>query len=281
MPLWKIAVVQMDCRLGDRRHNLDQVRVQLRTAAAAGARLIIFPECAMTGYCFDSKDEAWPHAEAIPGPSTDVLTSDCREIGVWAVVGTLETASDRRLFNSAVLIGPNGVAAAYRKIHLPFLGVDRFTTPGDQPFAVHDLGGLRIGMSICYDASFPESSRVLMLEGADVVVLPTNWPTGALPTIKYLVQARALENNVYLAAANRIGSERGFHFIGRSRIIDCTGELLAESSCEHADILYAELDPERPRRKHIVIVPGKHELHRTRDRRPEMYGMLGVKPRTQ
>src|SRR6202030_44525 len=109
----------------------------------------------------------------------------------------------------------------YRKAHRPFLGVDRFTAPGDRPFAVHDLGGLRVGIHICYDGSFPESARVLTLLGADLVVLPTNWPPGAAGTAKYLVPARALENQVFYAAVNRVGTERGFAFIGRTRIIDC------------------------------------------------------------
>src|SRR5207302_9362026 len=134
-----------------------------------------------------------------------------------------------KLYNACALVGPEGPASSYRKIHLPCLGVDRFVTPGDRPFAVHDLGGLRVGITICYDGSFPESARVLTLLGADLVVLPTNWPTGARSTVKYLVQARALENHIYYAAINRVGEERGFHFIGMSRIVDCEGELLAAS----------------------------------------------------
>src|SRR5262245_45761474 len=165
MATWKSAAVQMDCRLGDPHHNLDGIRTKLRQAAGQGARLVVFPECALTGYCFESKEEAWPHAETLPGPSTEALAADCQALSVWAVVGLLERAGGD-LFNACALVGPGGLAATYRKIHLPFLGVDRFTTPGDRPFAVHDLGGLRVGMTICYDGSFPESSRVLTLLGA-------------------------------------------------------------------------------------------------------------------
>src|SRR5947209_19542380 len=102
MATWKIAAVQMDCRLGDRRHNLEQVRARLREAAANGARLVVFPECVLTGYCFESKEEAWPHAEPLPGPSADALAADCRALGAWAVVGTLERVQPTRdLFNVA------------------------------------------------------------------------------------------------------------------------------------------------------------------------------------
>jgi predicted amidohydrolase len=275
MSTWKVAGVQMDCRLGDPHHNLSVIRSRLREAAGSGARLVIFPECALTGYCFESKEEAWLHSEPLPGPCTESLSADCRELGVWAIVGMLESVrSTGQLFNSCALVSPKGLAASYRKIHLPFLGVDRFTTPGDRPFAVHDLGGLRVGMTICYDGSFPESARVLMLLGADLVVLSTNWPTGARGTVKYLIQARALENQVFFAAVNRIGDERGFHFIGQSRIVNCNGDLLAESQGEQAEILYADVDPERSRNKHIVHIPGKYELDRIADRRPEMYGPI-------
>jgi predicted amidohydrolase len=276
MAMWKIAAVQMDCRLGDKKGNLEQIRLNLREAAQQGARLAIFPECILGGYCFESKNEAWPHAETLPGPATEVLTEDCRRLGIYAVVGLLESRPDDGvLFNACALVGPQGLVASYRKIHLPFLGVDRFTTPGDRPFRVHEIEGLRVGMTICYDGSFPESARCLMLLGADLVVLPTNWPTGALGTVQHLVQARALENHLFYATVNRTGNERGFNFIGMSRIVDCTGDLLAVSDNDQPTILYADIDPARARNKQIVKIPGKYELHRTAHRRPEMYGPIG------
>jgi predicted amidohydrolase len=277
MPLWKIAGVQMDCRLGDKRHNLDTIRTRLREAAAHAARLIVFPECALTGYGFESKDEALPHAEPVPGPSSEAIAADCRDLGVGAVFGMLERGDSGALFNAAVIVGPKGVIGTYRKIHLPVLGIDRFATPGDRPFAVHDLGGLRIGVNICYDGSFPESARVLTLLGADLVLLPTNWPTGAAGTAKYLVPARALENHIYYAGINRTGEERGFRFIGQSRFVDCTGELLACAG-DSEEILYADIDPERARNKQVVHIPGKYEINRVAHRRPEMYGPLCAQP---
>ncbi len=273
MSTWTIAGVQTDCRLGDVAHNLAAVRTKLRDAAHHGAQLVVFPECALSGYCFTSKDEARRAAEPLPGPATDALAADCRELNVHVVVGLLERAGDR-LYNAAALVGPGGFVAAYRKAHLPCLGVDRFTDRGDRPFAVHDLGGLRVGMSICYDSSFPEASRVLALAGADLIVLPTNWPPQAVNTARLLVPARALENRVYYAAVNRVGEERGFRFIGLSRVADVTGDLLAASDDDAETILYAQIDPERARRKRIVNIPGEYEVDRVRDRRPELYGPL-------
>jgi 5-aminopentanamidase len=275
MPTWKIAAVQMDCRLGDRQGNRQAIGHKLRQAAGAGARLVIFPECALTGYSFDNQADAWNQAEPIPGPSTDALGRACRELGVWAIFGLLERDEPRTaLFNACACLGPAGQVEVYRKIHLPCLGVDRFASPGDRSFAVHDLGGLRVGMNICYDASFPESARVLTLLGADLIVLPTNWPTGARSTARYLVQARALENHIYYAAVNRVGEEGGFQFIGHSRIVNWDGELLVASTSSREEILYADLDPGLARNKRIVHIPGRYEVDRVGDRRPEMYGPL-------
>ncbi len=273
MATWKIAGVQTDCRFGDKQANLGTVRAKLREAAGRGARLVVFPECVLSGYCFESKEEAWPHAEPVPGPATHALAEDCRALGVWAVVGLLERDGDR-LFNACALVGPDDVTACYRKIHLPFLGIDRFATRGDRPFSVHDLGGLRVGMNICYDGSFPESSRVMALLGADLILLPTNWPTSAASNPKFVVQTRALENNVFYAAVDRVGEERGFRFIGQSRIVNVDGELLAAGG-DGEEVLYAEIDPETARNKRVVKVPGKHEINRVGDRRPEMYGAVG------
>jgi predicted amidohydrolase len=144
--------------------------------------------------------------------------------------------------------------------------VDRFTTPGDRPFAVHDLGGLRVEMNICYGGGFPESIRAPALLGADLVVLPTNWPTGALGTVKHLVQARALGTHVNRLAVNRVGEDRGCRYLGLSRAIDYRGEIIAASAGGEEVILYAEVDPEKARAKRVGIVPGQHEVNRIADR---------------
>src|SRR6516164_1283486 len=113
--MWKIAAVQMDCRFADKVANLDAIRSRLREAVNHGARLVVFPECALSGYCFESKQEALPLAEPVPGPSTEAIAEDCRKAKVWAVVGMLEARpADGAMFNACVLIGPNGVAATYR-----------------------------------------------------------------------------------------------------------------------------------------------------------------------
>ena len=269
----KVAVAQIDIALADRERNLARMIAVLRETAAGGARLTVFPEAALAGYCFDSLEEARPHAEPIPGPSTRRMADECRQLGCHAIYGMLE-ADGERLFNACVLVGPEGVVGSYRKVHLPILGVDRFTTPGDRPFAVHEAAGMRIGRNICYDGGFPEPARVLTLLGADLVVLPTNWPPGAECMAGCVVNARAMENNIYYAACDRVGDERGFHFIGQSKICDPRGAVLAEAAHDREAILYAEIDVAKARQKRIVRRAGLHEIDRIRDRRPQMYGPI-------
>ena len=269
----KIAGVQMDVALSDTETNLQRMEAALKETASWGAALTILPECALTGYCFESLQEAMPFAEPVPGESTERMARVCRRLGVHAVFGMLEVDGER-LFNACVLVGGEGVIGGYRKVHLPYLGIDRFATPGDRPLDVHQVGDVRIGMNICYDGSFPEAARVMALDGADLIVLPTNWPPGAQCTADHVINTRALENNVYYIAVNRIGTERGFRFIGRSKICDPSGDLLAEAPHEEAAVLYAEIDVDRARNKRLVRVPGKHQMDRFADRRPEMYDRI-------
>ena len=114
----------------------------------------------------------------------------------------------------------------------------------------------------------------MALQGADLIVLPTNWPPGATNAAACVPQCRSMENNVYYMAVNRIGTERGFDFIGNSRICDPDGMPLAESLHANEAILYADVVPEKARRKHLVRIPKQHEIHRFDDRRPDMYGEI-------
>lgn len=268
-----IAGIQTDVVFRDLEANLNTLEVHLRAEVAAGTQLTVFPECFTTGYCFDALDEAFSWAEAVPGPTTARVEKLCRELKTFVVYGMLEK-SGRDLFNTAVLIGPEGLIGSYRKIHLPYLGVDRFTTPGDRPFEVFEADGVRIGMLICYDGGFPEAARVLALKGADVILLPTNWPPGGDYMAQFSINSRAMENGVYFVAVNRVGNENGFRFIGKSRICSPVGATLASIDNDQAGIIRAEIDPVAARTKRIVRIPGKHMIDRMADRRPEMYGIL-------
>ena len=269
----KIAAVQMEPRLKKKNENLEKITLRTREATGEGAELIVFPECALTGYVFNSRKEALPYAETVPGPTTEKLAELCHELGVHVVVGMLEIDGDR-LYNVAVLVGSQGLVGKYRKAHLPFLGVDRFLDHGDRPFQVYRTPIGNIGMHICYDCNFPETARVMALQGADILALPTNWPTGRGNISLYVVNSRALENLLHVVAADRVGVERGSTFLGMSKIVRAGGDTLAEGSRDNEEILYAEVSLAEARQKHIVFKPGEFELDFIGDRRPELYGRI-------
>ena len=264
----------MDVSIGQVEGNRRRVIERLRNAAESGADLVIFPECALTGYCFDSLEEAAPFAESIDGASASAISAACSETGVHAIVGFIEK-DGQKYYNAAMLIGPGGVGVIsnYRKVHLPFLGVDRFLSPGNEQFRVTDLPFGRVGINICYDASFPEAARALKLLGAELIILPTNWPTGAWRTPEFVLNARSCENHVNFAAANRCGVERGWEFIGRSKIVDVNGDTIAEAA-RGEEILFAEIDLQEANKNKIVNVAGAYEIDRLADRRPEFYRII-------
>ena len=272
-----IACVQMDCELGKPEANRRKIGARIREATERGAQLVIFPECALTGYCFDSLAEAAQFAEPLDGPSAQAITAACQETGAHVIVGFIEGEGEK-FYNAALVVGPHGVAGCYRKTHLPYLGVDRFLTPGDRPFSIFDLPVGKIGVQICYDASFPEAARVLKLLGAELIVLPTNWPPGAWRTPAFVVNTRAQENHVYFAAVNRVGTERGWNFIGRSKVVDCNGDTVSESRGTQEELLLARLDLPTANDNHIVNVAGAYELDRLADRRPELYEPISRPP---
>ena len=274
----KIAAVQMNPKITRNSENLEKILRQTRVAANNGAELVVFPECALTGYVFGSREEAMPFMETIPGPATDKLSAACKQLGVHVVVGLLEIDGDK-CFNAAVLIGPEGLVEKYRKNHLPFLGIDRFVNPGDKPFQVYQTPIGNIGMHICYDCNFPESARIMTLLGADILALPTNWPRGRDTLPRYVINARAYENRVHLVAVDRVGRERGVKFLGRSKIVDATGETLAKGSANDEQILYGEVSLAAARQKRFIIKPGEFEVDLIADRRPELYGEI-TKART-
>jgi predicted amidohydrolase len=265
----KLAVYQFAPKLGDVPGNLDAI---LRQVTGVEADLVLFPECALSGYGFESAEDAVRAAETIPGPSTELIAKACRDLDRWAIFGMLERdRATGALYNSAAVIGPGVVAGVYRKNHLPFLGVDRFAAKGDKGLPVFQTPFGKIGVLICYDLAFPEAARVLKLKGAQLLCVPTNWPEAAMISCDYAPFVRAHENHIHVATANRVGEESGFRFLGRSRIIDCTGDLRAAAGDGKA-LLSAELDLEQSLHSRKVIVPGRYEVDRIGHRRPELYG---------
>jgi predicted amidohydrolase len=267
----RVAVAQVEPKLGEKEHNLAMCFARLEEAAAQGVELAVFPECAIAGYMWDSAEEALPYAEEIPGPTTEAFERECARLNIHAITGLLEREG-ATLYNAAILVGPDGLVGSYRKTHLPFLGVDRFVTPGDE-FKVFDTALGKIGLIICYDLRFPEVTRTLALAGADIVALPTNFPMAARLQCEIIAPARAAENRIYLLVANRVGKERWGEFCGRSQIVDPFGNRLAETDVTTETLLVADVDLEKARDKDYVV-PGEYELYLFGHRRPDLYGAL-------
>lgn len=269
-----VAVAQLDIKLGEMETNLARMLAYAGEAAGNGADLVIFPECSLTGYQFDSREEALACAQAVPGPAVKSIASLCLELNIHVIFGLLELSGER-LFNTAALVGPAGLVYAYHKNHAAFQAVDRFVEKGDKPFELCETPNLRIGLELGYDTFFPEAARVHSLLGADLVVLQTNFATSSLvERAARVTTTRAIENKVYVVWCNRVGQERGYPFRGRSKIMDPMGMALARASDDNEEIIYAELEPAKARTKRITHFANEWELDRFGDRRPELYGLI-------
>jgi predicted amidohydrolase len=242
-----------------------------RTAAAAadrGAGLVIFPEMFLTGY--NIGDAVFRLAEPADGPSAAAAVQIARETGVALLYGYPEKV-DGRLFNSACLINSAGEPVAhYRKTHLYGSEEKRLFEPGDSLVAA-ELGGLTVGILICYDVEFPEAVRLLALSGAGLIAVPTALIQPFDVVARTMVPARALENQVYVAYAGMCGSEGNMGYCGLSCIVGPDGRLLAQADTEPA-LMVAEIDP-------TAVTDGRKSNPYLADLRPALYAR-GVKRRS-
>jgi predicted amidohydrolase len=269
----RVAACQIDPKLGEVEANLERIGRAVEEAAAAGARFIVLPEAAVTGYAFASLSEAMPVARRAEAMAENALAGLAETHRVTLVCGSLDPDGEE-IFNVAHVLLADGRRYRYRKMHLPFLGVDRFATPGPDAPPVIEVDGLRFGVLICYDLRFPEAARICALEGADLIALPTNWPVGVQFHPDLFAPARAAENHCYLLAADRVGVERGTTFMGRSVLYDPDGQRLAVASDTEEELLVGEIDPETARITHVRRRPGEHEWDTIADRRPGLYQRL-------
>ncbi|MHB0980533.1 MAG: carbon-nitrogen hydrolase family protein [Thermoleophilia bacterium] len=272
----RVAAAQIDIEVAAKQRNLDTIERSLGEAAGRGVELVVFPECTLTGYVITDQIEVAALAEEVPGASTARVAALCRELGLAAVVGLLERDGDA-FYNTVVLVDGGGVVGRYRKSHLIQLGVDRLLSRGDVLPVFPTTWGM-CGLLICYDQRFPEAARTLALRGARVILNPANLPQGAEAHAAFFNRARACENRVYVVNANRIGSERGFTFIGRSQIIDPRGAVLAEAGPTGDELLVADIWPGEADQKHVVVIPEDYEFDVVQDRRPDLYGPMWTDP---
>lgn len=266
----RVGYLQFCPRFGEVEGNLGRV---LSLLGEKEAHLWVLPELFSTGYQFVSRAEVRELAEPVPdGPTTQALTSWAQERGCYIAYGLAELAGEK-LYNSAALVGPEGLLFLYRKAHL-FYREKEFFTPGDTPFGVVNVKGVPVGLMVCFDHLFPEAARTLALKGAQIIAHPANL---VLPGVAQLtMRVRALENRVFTVTANRIGEEsragERLKFTGQSQIVSPRGEVLASSGEEAEEAVTVEIDPAAALDKDITFLNNLFS-----DRRVDLYELCGGK----
>jgi predicted amidohydrolase len=250
------------------RVELNRKKV-LEKLSSAEADLLVLPELAFTGYQFQDWHELFPLAEdPANSPTIEMMSELCSAKNFFIVSGFAEKEGED-LYNSAVLIGPNGLIHIYRKIQLFFREKDIFK-PGNISLQVQEIRGARIGMMICFDWIFPEIARILALQGADIICHPSNL---VLSYCQSAMFTRCLENGVFAITANRFGTEKRpqgtLRFTGKSQITAPKGELLYRARSQREELVIVEIDPAQAGNKKITE---KNNLFA--DRRPVMYSEL-------
>jgi omega-amidase len=261
----KISVAQIACALGDPEANLSKVRDFCRRTKEAGAELIVFPEMADTGY---SMPVIQKHASHWKGGFVPGLQQIARELSI-AVVSGVSERDGSTIYNSQVLIDAKGdIVAKYRKSHLyavaPVEEQNCFAA-GDT-FASFAFGNLRFGFSICYDLRFPEMFRKLVTEqNVGVFLISSAWPFPRDEHFRVLAQARAIENQSYVIASNRVGIDDDLWFCGNSAVIDPRGVIVAAASADREELIHAHLSQE-------LVDSIRRRVQSLGHRRQDLYG---------
>jgi predicted amidohydrolase len=275
----RVAAVAMRA-IHDKDANLSRYLEFIDRASQEGVRLLVFPEESLQGYIYgldhtfteEELDYFHRSAEPVPGPTTRLLAERAMERNMYIVFGMTEVVERDFapfLFNTAVLVGPEGLLGIYRKVHL--VGDERHIfTPGDG-WRVFPTEVGRLGLLICWDMAFPEASRVLTLQGAELLVMPTAWPKEVAERYDIFTRARAAENHRWFIAANQVGpSDRGdIECWGHSRIVSPGGHILAETGDGEEGMALATIRVEHALRRHQNNI-----FYTLKWRKPQLYQRL-------
>jgi len=265
----KIALAQIRSKRENKKANLQKIEEFTLKAKNQGANLVIFPELSLTGYVLH--DQVYELAEEIPGPSIKRVEDLAKRTGMLIVFGMPELSEKTKatIFNTAVIVGPNGLIGKYRKRYLPTHSVfeeKRYFRQGYQT-AVFKTSIGNLGLLICYDIFFPEICRLTRLKGAELIVCISASPAVRRRYFEILTAARALENTAFLAYVNLAGVEDGLHFWGGSRLVGPTGDLLVKAKYDEEDLVVCEIDYTDMRSAEIFVPM-------LRDLRPELFEEL-------
>ncbi|RLE64126.1 MAG: carbon-nitrogen hydrolase family protein [Thermoprotei archaeon] len=239
----KIALAQIKNIPASKKRNIEKIEKTLLEAAKKECDLVIFPELSVTGYVL--KDLVYSLAEEIPGPSTEKLQNLANDYGVYIIAGLPERGERHLIYNSAVLIGPEGLLGIYRKKHLPTYGLfeeGRYFTPWMKDIEVFETPVGKIGILICFDLFFPELARILTIKGAEIIAVLSAAPDISRQFFETFVHARALENTVFVAYVNMVGFYDGVGFFGGSHLRGPLGQLISHAKLYEEDLVIADVD---------------------------------------
>jgi predicted amidohydrolase len=265
----RLALAQISSKRENKEENLAKFEKITQKAKEQGADLVIFPELSLTGYVV--RDQLYELAEPIPGPSVHRMEEIAKKTNMHIIFGMPELSEKTRatLFNTAVFVGPKGFIGKYRKMYLPTHSVfeeKRHFRPGYQAAAFDTPIG-KIGLCICYDIFFPEVTRLVRLQGAQLIVCISASPAVRRSYFEILTAARALENTVFLAYVNLVGVEDGLQFWGGSRLINPTGDVVVKAKYDEEDFVLCEVNYNDIRAAETFIPT-------LRDLRPELFEEL-------
>lgn len=254
---FRTASVQFDIKLGDADANLSYALSEIRRLSKEGIKLIILPEMWSTGYAWRRLGKL---SERTPEIIEELKKASKKRI---IIIGSMPEKDRESIYNTAYVIDSGRLIGKYRKIHLfTPMKEDYFLKAGNETLLCNTSLG-KIGVLICYDVRFPELARKLTLEGAEILVIPAEWPHPRLEHWRALLKARAIENQLFVIAANRCGKQGMTRFCGRSMIVNPWGEVISEAKEEEATIT-AEIDLG-------LVARYRKEMPALKDRRPEVY----------
>ena len=263
----RLAAAMMRAVVGDKQGNLQRVEALAVEAAGAGAELLVLPEACLTGYTVRESMARW--AEPVPGPLTEAVSDLAETHGLAILAGLVEKGAGGREYLTQVLVGPDGILAAYRKTHLGPTEKTLFQA-GDR-IEVTEALGVRFGIQLCYEGHFPEVTLAQALGGAEVILLPhaspRESPEEKLDRWLRYMPARAYDHTVFLAAVNQVGDNgAGLTFAGIALIIGPKGQILAQAAGNQPALIVADLRDEE-----LTAIKEGRMGYFNSQRRPELY----------
>lgn len=239
MKSYKIACIQMDVAPKSEEYNLKKALKMIDESVECGAKIVCLPELFTTGFDFQYIKRC---ERSIPNKITNELAKKAEKLKIFIIGGSLPIIDGKNRYNTSLLFDPNGrIVGKYNKIHLfPLMGEDKYFNYGEE-YRTYKTEFGNFGIIICYDIRFPELTRNLTLLGAEIIFVPSQFPSRRLDHWKILVRARAIENQIFVVAVNRVGEDSKNSFCGNSMIVDPWGKVLT-SNKEKEEIIVTSIN---------------------------------------